>query len=63
MLPNKPKEREREREKERERERQRELERGEKDGNRGRDSVEEKKSGRQEISTDTLLRETEGVIK
>ena len=28
-----------------------------------RDSVEEKESGRQEISSDTQLRETEGVVK
>ena len=34
----------------------------EKEGNR-RDSVEEEESGRQEISSDTPLRETEGVIK
>ena len=35
----------------------------EKEGNRRRDSVEEEESERQEISNDTLLRETEGVIK
>ena len=35
----------------------------EKEGNRRRDSVEEEESGRQEISKDTPLRETEGVIK
>ena len=34
-----------------------------KEGNRRRDSVEEEKSGRQEISSDTPLRETEGLIK
>ena len=34
----------------------------EKERNR-RDSVEEEESGRQEISNDTPLRETEGVIK
>ena len=35
----------------------------EKEGNRRRDSVEEEESERQEISNDTPLRETEGVIK
>ena len=35
----------------------------EKEGNRRRDSVEKEESGRQEISSDTPLRETEGVIK
>ena len=35
----------------------------EKKGNRRRDSVEEEESERQEISSDTPLRETEGVIK
>ena len=35
----------------------------EKEGNRRRDSVEEEESGRQEINSDTPLRETEGVIK
>ena len=30
---------------------------------RRRDSVEEEESGRQERNSDTLLRETEGVIK
>ena len=35
----------------------------EKERNRRRDSVEEKESRRQEISSDTPLRETEGVIK
>ena len=35
----------------------------EKEGNRRRDSVEEEESGRHEISSDTPLRETEGVIK
>ena len=35
----------------------------EKEGNRRRDSVEEKESVRQEISSDTPLRETEGVVK
>ena len=35
----------------------------EKEGNRRRDSVEEEESGRQEISSDIPLRETEGVIK
>ena len=35
----------------------------EKEGKRTRDSVEEKESGRQEISSDTPLRETEGLIK
>ena len=34
-----------------------------KEGNRRRVSVEEQESGRQEISSDTPLRETEGVIK
>ena len=57
MLPNKPKERETKRVREgikRMREKKRET---------GRDSMEEEKSGRQEISSDTPLRETEGVIK
>ena len=35
----------------------------EKEGNRRRDSVDEEESGRQEISSDTPLRETEGVGK
>ena len=35
----------------------------EKEGNRTRDSVEEEESGRQQISSDTPLRETEVVIK
>ena len=35
----------------------------EKEGKRTRDSVEEEESGRQEISSDTPLRETEVVIK
>ena len=35
----------------------------EKEGNRRRDNVEEEESGRQEISNDTPLRETEVVIK
>ena len=35
----------------------------EKEGNRTRESVEDEESGRQEISSDTPLRETEGVIK
>ena len=35
----------------------------EREGNRTRDSVEDEESGRQEISSDTPLRETEGVIK
>ena len=35
----------------------------EKEGNRRRDSVEEEESERQEVSSDTPLRETEGVIK
>ena len=35
----------------------------EKEGNRRIYSVEEEESGRQEISSDTPLRETEGVIK
>ena len=35
----------------------------EKKGNRRRDSVEEEESGRQEINSDTPLRETEAVIK
>ena len=34
-----------------------------KEGNRRRDSVEEEESGRQEIISDTPLRETEGVRK
>ena len=33
------------------------------EGNRRRDSVEEEESGRQGISSDTPLRETEGVRK
>ena len=37
--------------------------REQKRGNRRRDSVEDEESGRQEISSDTPLRETEGVIK
>ena len=35
----------------------------EKEGYRRRDSVEEEESGRQEMSSDTPVRETEGVIK
>ena len=35
----------------------------EKEGSRKRDSVEEEESGRQEISSDTPLQETEGVLK
>ena len=35
----------------------------EKEGNRRRESVEEEESGRQEISSDKPLRETEGVVK
>ena len=35
----------------------------EKERNRRRDSVEEEESGRQEISSDTPLRETGGVVK
>ena len=34
-----------------------------KEGNRRRDCVEEEESGRQEINSDTPLREVEGVIK
>ena len=34
-----------------------------KEGNRRRDSVEEEEPGRQEINSDTPLRETEEVIK
>ena len=35
----------------------------EKEGDRRRESVEEEESGRKEISSDTPLQETEGVIK
>ena len=35
----------------------------EKEGSRRRDNVDEEESGRQEISSGTPLRETEGVVK
>ena len=48
----------------RERAKERKIERErEKEGDRRIDSMEEEDSGRQERNSDTLFRETEGIIK